>query len=383
MMENTVTVELGDRSYPIWINKSLLNQAGMLCSEIGLSGVCMMITDSNVEPLYADTCCATFEEAGFSVLRACIPAGEPSKSQKQLFALYDKALEYGLDRKSIVVALGGGVVGDLAGYLAASYLRGIRFVQVPTSLLAMVDSSVGGKTGINLPQGKNLVGAFHQPEAVLVDIETLKTLPRREYLSGMAEVVKYGVIFDADLFCYIEEHVADLLACDDSVISAVISRCCEIKADVVRQDEREAGLRAILNFGHTLGHAIENVSGYGEYLHGEAVSIGMAYAAYVSVQETGFPAADAQRIVQLLRQLELPVDMPPCDWNDLQRAMALDKKVHAGVPQFVLAERIGTVKAGCHVSEKTLVRIQNSEFSGASDGIASDFSGLRVGRECV
>ncbi|NCC53212.1 MAG: 3-dehydroquinate synthase [Spartobacteria bacterium] len=357
MISQTVTVELGDRSYPIWIGRELLAHAGSLCVEQGLSGLCMIVSDSHVAPLYMAACKGALEGAGFAVETALVPAGEPSKSQQQLFALYDQALACGLDRKSIVVALGGGVIGDLAGYLAASYLRGIRFVQIPTSLLAMVDSSVGGKTGINLPQGKNLVGAFHQPEAVCADMDVLRTLPRREYVSGLAEVVKYGVIYDAEFFGFLEECADGLLACDLDVVSRVVARCCEIKAEVVRQDEREAGLRAILNFGHTLGHAIENAGGYGVYLHGEAVAMGMAYAAWVSVRETGLQEADARRIVRLLRRLELPVEMPACRWEDLQRAMTLDKKVSGGVPRFVLAETLGVVNVSCTVEERALRQV--------------------------
>ncbi len=353
-MARIVKVELGARSYEIRIAAQSLGQLGALCAGLGLGRNCLLVSDSHVDPLYGPVVEASLKGAGFAVARAIVPAGEAAKSESELFHLYDKALAAGLDRQSFVVALGGGVVGDLAGYVAASFLRGIHLVQVPTSLLAMVDSSVGGKTGINLPQGKNLVGAFHQPVLVLTDADTLKTLPRREYISGLAEVVKYGVIRDAAFFAELEKHSAALTASDPGVLESVIARCCEIKADVVHLDEREGGLRAILNFGHTLGHAIEQATGYGLFLHGEAVAMGMAFACRLSVAVKEFPQADCARVVDLLAKLGLPVGMPAVNWVDVRRAMRVDKKAVGRGLRFVLAGKLGQSVPGCEVPDDAL-----------------------------
>jgi len=246
------------------------------------------------------------------------------------------------------VALGGGVVGDLAGFVAATYLRGIPFVQVPTSLLAQVDSSVGGKTGVNLKSGKNLVGAFYQPRLVLCDQDTFKTLPKREYLSGLAEVFKYGIIYDATFFARLERDLPKLLKRDPATLADIVARCCEIKADVVGQDETEGGLRAILNFGHTIGHAIENSSGYGTFLHGEAIAIGQVAAGELSARRLGLPAEDVERIRRLFMRAGLPVTIAlnAVRRKKLLAAMLLDKKVSGGEVKFVLAEKIGKVAWG-------------------------------------
>jgi 3-dehydroquinate synthase len=264
-----------------------------------------------------------------------------------------------LERKSFIVALGGGVVGDLAGFVAATYLRGIPFVQAPTTLLAQVDSSVGGKTGVNLKAGKNLVGAFYQPQLVLCDLDALKTLPKREYISGLAEVIKYGVIYDAVLFAQLERNLPKLLQRDAATLRNVIARCCEIKAEVVGQDETESGLRAILNFGHTIGHAIENSSGYGKFLHGEAISIGQVAAAKLSQKILGLPSGDAERIEKLFVCAGLPVKtrLNAALRKKLLAAMLLDKKVSGGEVKFVLAKKIGRVEFGCKVPAETIGRI--------------------------
>ena len=370
-MTHDVTVDLGDRSYPIRIGSGILHTLGDACKAVGLTGRCLIVSDENVAPLYADTVFQTLEKAGFEPVLEVLPAGEPTKCQAQLMNLYATAAENRLDRKCFMVALGGGVIGDLTGFAAASWLRGIQFVQVPTSLLAMVDSSVGGKTGINIPAGKNLVGAFHQPELVMVDLDTLKTLPEREFAAGMSEVAKYGVIWDADLFeelenvdavssprlQTLEERGEDTAS--TSKMGKIISRCCEIKAEVVRQDEREGGLRGILNFGHTLGHAIENAAGYGEFLHGEAVAIGMVYAARLSVALKGLSVEESERIEKLLVALKLPVAAPGLAWSDLRAAMAVDKKTVGGLPKFVLTDRIGHVDFGCEVPEELMEEVWN------------------------
>ncbi len=358
-MTHDVTVDLGDRSYPIRIGSGIVETLGEACRAAGLTGRCLVVSDENVAPLYADTVFQSLEKAGFSPVLEVLPAGEPTKCHEQLLNLYARAAETRLDRKCFLVALGGGVVGDLTGFAAASWLRGIQFVQVPTSLLAMVDSSVGGKTGINIPAGKNLVGAFHQPELVLVDLDTLQTLPEREFAAGMSEVAKYGVIWDEELFQSLEVGSAGGHSFFQALekMGAIISRCCEIKAEVVRQDEREGGLRGILNFGHTLGHAIENAAGYGQFLHGEAVAIGMVYAARLSVALQGLSAEESERVEKLMVALKLPAAAPGLVWSNLRAAMAVDKKTVGGLPKFILCDRIGHVDFGCEVPEALMEEV--------------------------
>lgn len=301
----------------------------------------MLVTDENVARHLLPAALCALREAGFTVESITLPPGESTKSVARLSEVWSAAVSAKLDRKSFLVALGGGVVGDLAGFAAASYLRGVPFVQVPTSLLAMVDSAVGGKTGINLPQGKNLVGAFHQPALVLADLDALRTLPSREFNAGMAEVIKYGVIWDAEMFAEIEANVERIRELDPGLLHRLVRRSCEIKAEVVQKDEREGGIRALLNYGHTLGHAIENVSGYGERLHGEAISIGMVYASRVSERVLDLPASDTERQVRLFQAFGLPVSWKGLDWPALFEAMTVDKKAENASPRFVLAERIG------------------------------------------
>ncbi|HEY5652992.1 MAG TPA: 3-dehydroquinate synthase [Pontiella sp.] len=353
-----VPVNLGERSYNIHIGAGVLGQLGELSSGVGLKGKCLVITDENVGRLYGTPAVKALEDAGFEVSIVTLPAGEQTKCGDQVFSLYSECIKAGLDRKSFIVALGGGVIGDLAGYVAASYLRGIPFVQVPTSLLAMVDSSVGGKTGINLPEGKNLVGAFYQPELVLADLETLRTLDSREYRAGLAEVVKYGIIHDAPFFKLLEEHLSELSDVENTTfLSKVVGRCCEIKADVVTRDEREGGLRAILNFGHTVGHAVEKVAGYGEYVHGEGVSIGSVYAARASVEQTGLSQSECDRIETILKMLGLPLNAPEYNWLDLRAALAVDKKTVGGMPKFVLISEIGTSSIGHEIPEELMEQL--------------------------
>lgn len=354
----TLQVGLGERSYDIRIGRGAL--------ESGWSGVprdqrALVISDRNVDPLYGGACQAVLADMGWEVSRHVVPAGEASKSLVCLGTLYRRAVEVGLDRSSYIVALGGGVVGDLAGFLAASYLRGVRLIQVPTSLLALVDSSVGGKTGVNLPEGKNLVGAFYQPDLVIADLGCLDSLPVREYVAGLAEVIKYGIIWDAELFGRLESHREALLDRDDAMLEAVVARSCEIKAEVVSVDEREAGVRAILNFGHTLGHAVEATAGFERWLHGEAVAAGMDYALRLSVLQKGMPAAEAKRVRTLLAGVGLPAlkhpEIAAMEWPALRRAMGADKKALGGTPRFVLAHRLGSVSFGCKVAEPELARM--------------------------
>jgi 3-dehydroquinate synthase len=343
-----VKVPLGNRSYNILIGHGVLARLGVECSKLQLGQRCAIISDRNVAPRFAKAAQRSLAGAGFESFLITVPAGETAKSMKSVQACYDQLAARRLERKSFIVALGGGVVGDLAGFVAATYLRGIAFVQVPTTLLAQVDSSVGGKVGVNLKAGKNLVGSFYQPRTVLCDFDTLLTLPDREYRAGLAEVIKYGIIYDAALFRHLEREMPRLLKRDGKILADVVARCCEIKADVVGQDETESGLRAILNFGHTIGHALEAISGYGKYLHGEAISIGQVAAAKLSTTLSGLPADDVERITNLFRRAGLPikVKMNSAQLNKLCAAMKLDKKVSAGEIKFVLATKIGKVEFG-------------------------------------
>jgi 3-dehydroquinate synthase len=354
-----VTVPLGNRSYRIKIGAGLLSRLGNECRRLGLGSRCAVITDSNVAPFYARATHATLADAGFEPVLITVPAGETAKSLRTVQFCYDELVVQHFERRSFIVALGGGVVGDLAGFVAATYLRGIPFVQVPTTLLAQVDSSVGGKVGVNLPAGKNLVGAFHQPKLVLCDLDTLATLPAREYRSGLAEVIKYGIIYDEALFARLERQMPALLKREAKTLAAVIARCCEIKAEVVHQDETESGLRAILNFGHTIGHALEAISNYGKYLHGEAISIGQVAAARLSVRRLGLPPAHLERITTLLQRAGLPTEMELGDHQrqSLLAAMKLDKKVSGGELKLVLARKIGEVQFGQKVPGALILRI--------------------------
>ena len=354
-----VKVALGPRSYVIQIERGLLAGLGKQCARLGLGRRGAVITDSNVAPKYAGSALRSLAEADFEPVLIRVPAGETAKSLKTVQSCYDQLAEHRLERKSFIVALGGGVVGDLAGFVAATYLRGVAFIQVPTTLLAQVDSSVGGKVGVNLRAGKNLVGAFYQPRLVLCDLGALSTLPAREFRAGLAEVIKYGIIYDRALFARLERDLPRLLDRRSAVLSAVIARCCEIKAELVRQDETESGLRAILNFGHTIGHALEAVSHYGRYLHGEAIAIGQVAAAGISQELLGLSEPEAERIETLFHRAGLPtrLQLSSVQKARLLAAMKLDKKVSGGEITFVLAKRIGQVQYGQRVPAGLLEQI--------------------------
>lgn len=337
----TVSIALADHAYDITIAEGHLSGIGSACSSVGLRGTAAVVTNPTVALLYVATVTESLRAAGFHPVVIEIPDGEEYKTAATLQQVYDQLIAGGLDRHSFIVALGGGVVGDLAGFAAATYLRGIPFVQVPTTLLAQVDSSVGGKTGVDHPLGKNLIGAFYQPRLVLSDVGTLKTLSERHYRAGLAEVVKYGAVLDADLFALLESETEALLQLNPQLLERVIARCCEIKAWVVEQDERESGLRAVLNYGHTLGHAFETLGGYQNLLHGEAVAIGMAMAAGLSVREGYCSADDAERIVRLLQRMGLPTVAPAVEEESLVQALGRDKKNRSGTLQYVCNRGIG------------------------------------------
>jgi 3-dehydroquinate synthase len=330
----SITVELGERSYPIFIGSGLLGGGFDLSAHVR-GPDCLVVTNETVEPLYLDALVANL--TGKQVRVISLPDGEAYKTLETVEDILDTLVENGANRDTTVVALGGGVVGDIAGFAAACYMRGVDFVQAPTTLLAQVDSSVGGKTGVNHASGKNLIGAFHQPRAVLIDTGTLKTLPDRELKAGLAEVIKYGAIVDADFFAWIEDNLEALIARDADALAAAVQRSCELKAEIVAEDERESGRRALLNFGHTFGHAIEHCQGYGEWLHGEAVAAGMVMAAQLSAND----AALAGRIEKLLERAGLPTRPPAIAANDLLAAMSLDKKVQGKQLRFVLLRSLG------------------------------------------
>ncbi|HWH70483.1 MAG TPA: 3-dehydroquinate synthase [Candidatus Sulfotelmatobacter sp.] len=356
-----VNVSLGNRSYDIKIGTGLLARLGKESARLNLGRRCVIISDRNVALRYAQAVQESLSQAGFEPALITVPAGETAKSLKTVQSCYDQLAAQRLERKSFVVALGGGVVGDLAGFVAATYMRGIAFVQVPTTLLAQVDSSVGGKVGVNLKAGKNLVGAFYQPRLVLCDLDTLGTLPERELRAGLSEVIKYGIIYDASLFARLEREMPKLLDREPKALAAVVARCCEIKAEVVGQDETESGLRAILNFGHTVGHGLEAISHYGKYLHGEALSIGQVVAARLSAQLLGLPQRDVERITELLQRAGLPtvLRLSAAQKPKLLTAMKLDKKVSAGEIKFVLARKIGQVEFGQNVPTAVLEQSLN------------------------
>lgn len=329
-----IAVELGLRRYPIVIGAGLLGGAFDL-GEYLAGRDCLIVSNEIVAPLYLAKLIENLPDKTISTLE--LPDGESFKTTDTLHAILDKLVEIGANRDTTVVALGGGVVGDVAGFAAASYMRGIGFVQVPTTLLAQVDSSVGGKTGINHAQGKNLIGAFYQPSVVLIDTDTLQTLPDRELKAGLAEVIKYGAIADIAFFAWLEENLDALLSGDAKALAYAIKRSCAIKAEVVAEDERESGRRAILNFGHTFGHAIENCLGYGEWLHGEAVAAGMVMAAKLSAIDE----SASKRLTNLIARAGLPTAAPDIDSSRMLDAMRLDKKVQQKEIRFVLLRELG------------------------------------------
>jgi 3-dehydroquinate synthase len=341
MNQQTIKIALGDRSYDIRIGAGILDTIGPLCRELGLSGTTAVISNTTVAPLYYNTVRASLEDAGFRPVLIELPDGEQYKNSATLSLIYDALVDSALDRGSFIVALGGGVIGDMAGFAAASYLRGIPFVQVPTTLLSQVDSSVGGKTGINHPKGKNLIGAFYQPRAVLIDVTTLDTLPDREFRAGLGEIVKYGAVLDGDFFNFLEQNAQSLLSRDKEALIRAVARSCSIKGHVVEQDEREGGVRAVLNYGHTLGHAVETLTGYTRYLHGEAVAIGMVQAAKISERHGYCSANDRHRIESLIASLGLPAQLPEFPAEACVGALSHDKKVREGGLLFICNLGIG------------------------------------------
>lgn len=332
--QHKITVELGERSYPIIIGNGLLD-GGFDIAEFVRGPDCLIVSDSNVSPLYRDRILPNLD--GKTVTTIDLADGESHKTVASMQLILDRLVATRAARDTTIIAMGGGVVGDITGFAAACYMRGVAFIQIPTTLLAQVDSSVGGKTGVNHELGKNLIGAFHQPQLVMIDTDTLLTLPDRELKAGLAEVIKYGAICDVEFFAWLEENIQALLQKDAAALAYAIQRSCEIKAEVVADDEREAGRRAILNFGHTFGHAIEHCQGYGEWLHGEAVAAGMVMAAELSAIDE----LELQRLRSLLNAVGLPVTAPQIDAETWMRVMASDKKVAQQQLRFVLLHSLG------------------------------------------
>jgi 3-dehydroquinate synthase len=343
-MTKTLRVELGDNSYPLVVGTGLLNSVGELLIPHTKSNKVLIVSDAYVKTRYMPVVLKSLKDAGLDVRTIEVPVGEESKSLVQFSRIQDSLVEHQLDRGSMLIALGGGVIGDLAGFAAAVYMRGIPYVQIPTTLQAQVDASVGGKTAINHPKGKNLIGAFHQPKLVVIDVDTLKTLPQRDIRAGLIEVIKMGVIRDEPLFERVEENLEAILNLDDTTLIEIISQACVNKAEIVAKDEKESRLRMVLNYGHTFGHALEAMTHYNRYRHGEAVSIGMHCAAQLATNLRMFSETDFQRQRALLKRAKLPIAFPTdltpealCD------AMYLDKKTLGGQLRLILPTRIGEV----------------------------------------
>lgn len=337
----SVRVALQERAYDIYIGGGLLDELGVLCRKAQLRGTAALVTNPVVAAYYLSPARTALESAGYRVIVIEIPDGEEYKNSTTLNQVYDGLISAGIGRDSFLVALGGGVVGDIAGFAAATILRGIPFVQVPTTLLAQVDSSVGGKTGINHRLGKNLIGAFYQPELVVADLDTLNTLEMREYLCGVAESLKYGVVLDSEFFAFLEESVEAVLKRDKGALEHIVATACRIKSAVVADDEREQGVRAVLNYGHTLGHAVETLAGYGSIKHGEAVAIGMVQAARLSCLRNLSTKDDLARIERLVRSYGLATDLPPFPVEDYEAIVSHDKKKREDGVNFIFNRGIG------------------------------------------
>ncbi|MGY6528595.1 MAG: 3-dehydroquinate synthase [Cyanobacterium sp.] len=345
-MHSIIPVKLPQNAYEIHIATDGLREIGRKAKSLGIGKKILVISNPEIFNYYGQTVIDAFVEEGYEVNYHLIPAGESYKTLESISKIYDQALDLRLERNSTMVALGGGVIGDMTGFAASTWLRGINFIQIPTSLLAMVDASVGGKTGVNHPRGKNLIGAFYQPKLVLIDPTVLKTLPEREFRAGMAEVIKYGVIWDKELFYRLEsaENLDSMNVLDPELLRYILERSCLAKAEVVRQDEREGGVRAILNYGHTVGHGVESLTNYNTFVHGEAVAIGMAVAGKIAVGASLWTEDELIRQNKLIEKAGLPLNIPDTvDKEDLLDSLQLDKKVKAGKVRFILPTEVGKV----------------------------------------
>lgn len=363
-MRSIIPVNLPQQSYKVVIAAEGLSQLGLMISDpqiqlLVLGSKVLVVSDSKIFRHYGQPVVASLEQAGFEVASCLLPAGERYKTLNSVQKIYDSALANRLERSSTIVALGGGVIGDMAGLAAATWLRGINVIQVPTTLLAMVDASIGGKTGVNHPKGKNLIGAFHQPRLVLIDPNTLQTLPGREFRAAMAEIIKYGVIWDAELFTQLEQRdrLDQLRYLGPELLQEILTRSCQAKVQVVTKDEKEAGLRAILNYGHTIGHAVESLTGYRQFNHGEAVALGMVAVGEIAVELKLWDQRCAERQLLLIQKAGLPIQLPhTLDLQAVLEALQTDKKVKAGQVQFVLPTQIGAATIGHQVPSEVILR---------------------------
>jgi 3-dehydroquinate synthase len=355
-----IRVKLPENSYDVVISDHRIESLGEVSSQLKLGKKVLLVSNPDIFGYYGDRVVHSLQDVGFEVSTHLIPAGETHKTLQSIEKIYDVALENYLERSSTMIALGGGVVGDMTGFAAATWLRGINFIQVPTSLLAMVDASIGGKTGVNHPRGKNLIGAFYQPKLVFIDPLVLKTLPEREFRAGMAEVIKYGIIWDAELFAALEgaERLDKLEYLSPELLEMIITRSCQAKVDVVSQDEKEAGLRAILNYGHTIGHAVESLTGYSEINHGEAVAIGMVSAGQLAVELGMWSQTEADRQKALIEKTGLPVKIPnSLNPDEIIETLKSDKKVKSGIIRFILPEAIGKATISDRVTADAIVKV--------------------------
>lgn len=354
-----IRVNLSSNSYNIYIDRGILQKIGDILVQEKKPCRSLLITDTNIEKIYGNIVTESLIRNKFNVRIVSLKPGEDQKTLETAITLYDACFDHKLDRHSMIIALGGGVVGDISGFVASTFMRGIPFIQIPTSLLAQVDSSIGGKVAVNHPKGKNMIGSFYQPKAVFIDTDTLSTLPAVEFVVGLVEVIKYGVIRNAELFEYIEKHLYDILQLDHAALLKIIADSCQIKTGVVEEDEKEVYLRAILNYGHTIGHAIETLTNYNKYRHGEAIAIGMLYATKIAV-EIGLTNNKAyERQLSLIKRLGLPltVDLKP---GDIIKTLYTDKKVISGKLRFILPKKIGEVVISDGVTEEILYKILNA-----------------------
>lgn len=355
---HTLSLDLGERSYPIYIGQSLFNHADLLAEHIRHKQV-MIVTNSIVATWYLQPLKTALKD--YEVQEIVLEDGESYKNLETLNLIFDALLAHRHNRTTTLIALGGGVIGDICGFAAATYQRGVNFIQIPTTVLSQVDSSVGGKTGVNHRLGKNMIGAFYQPKAVLIDIKSLHTLPKREISAGLAEIIKYGLIWDADFFTWLEEHIQDLMSLNEDALTYAIQTSCAIKAKVVAEDEKEQGVRALLNLGHTFGHAIETHQGYGNWLHGEAVGAGMAQAARLSHQLGKLSISELERTEALIQAADLPIVGPEnMDAQAYLKLMKVDKKVLDGQLRLILLERIGCAYVTADVAEADIVQLLQS-----------------------
>ena len=355
-----LNIDLGERSYDILLGSGLLDRMGELLSQVLQPSRIILVTHPSLFRLYGDKVLAGLKKQGWATDIIEVPEGETSKSLQQADIIYDRLLDFNCDRKSVLIALGGGVIGDLTGFVAATYQRGIPFVQVPTTLLSQVDSSVGGKTAVNHPKGKNMIGAFYQPRMVIADLDTLQTLPQNEFRAGLAEVIKYGVISDASLFDYLENNADKILQLDHECLAHIIKTSCSIKAEVVEKDERESHYRMILNFGHTLGHTIEALTGYSQFIHGEAVAIGMVQAAKLSQQLEKCQDEVPKRLRKLIKKCGLPSQWPDLDSQAVIECLYHDKKTMNHKIKFILVKELGSVEIVEDMPEADILKMLQS-----------------------